>query len=175
MKLDERVQNYAAIFPVAWKNYLDEIENGTIYCPSNETEMQSQLFSECLTLMKNKNLEKPYEILIEDSGMIEGKRPDITIGLLEGGRIVAIELKHFSKTINIENDIKKLIAYSKNCALYNFFAMIGEVQFDYKGKINLENLGLERNGEFSLYEWREVDSSKLNFPIETLLIALINK
>jgi len=171
--LKEIIQKYAQVFPQAWRKYLKKIESSEIWLPMNEAEMQCMLFSECLLEMKEKNLDKPFQIFAEDREITKGKRADISLGKLEDGRFVVVELKSFPEYQPVENDIKKLLEYVNKNVMYGYFGMIAYRKYNYKENIDLDCLGILEDSQHSFYEWHEMDLSYLDEKIETLLVGMI--
>ena len=148
------------------------IQSGNIYSPMNEAEMRCHLFSECLSIMREGQFPKPCEITTEDREIIEGKRADISLGLLEDGRFVVIELKCFPEYESIKEDIEKLLGYVRRKAVFGFFGMIANSKYDYEKKIDLEALGIQKEGEHSFYEWSLVQPPNKEIKLLTLLVGL---
>ena len=168
----KELKRYAEIFPKAWKRYIKNIESGDVYAPMNEAGMRSHLFSECLSIMREGQFPKPCEITTEDREIMKGKRADISLGLLEDGRFVVIELKCFSEYEPVKDDIKKLLKYVRSNAVFGFFGMIANSRYDYERKIDLEALGIQKDGEHYFYEWSLVQPPNDERKLVTLLVGL---
>ena len=123
--------------------------------------------------MREKKFPTPYEITAEDKEILEGKRADLTLGLLEDGRFVVIELKCFPKDIElVKNDLIKLRDFIKSRVVYGFFAMIGNSKYAYEKKLDLESLCVEKDDEYSFYEWRIIKHPIQKISLETLIVGL---
>jgi len=168
----EELKKYASLFPKAWRNFLKRIEKGEIFVPENEAELRCFLFSECLSMMHKKKFPMRYQITAEDKEILDGKRADLTLGLLPDGRFVIIEMKHFPNVNSIKKDIKKLRQFIKSHVIYGFFAMIGNSEYAYEQKVNLESLGIKRAGKESFYEWHTLKPPFLDISLETLIVGL---
>ena len=171
-ELIKKLKRYAAIFPKAWRRYITNIESGDVYSPMNEAEMRCHLFSECLSIMREGQFPKPCEITAEDKEIMEGKRADISLGLLEDGRFVVIELKLFPEYEPVKEDIERLLGYVRSKAVFGFFGMIANSRYDYEKKIDLEALGIQKEGEHSFYEWSLVQPPNEEMKLVTLLVGL---
>lgn len=171
-ELIEELKRYAQIFPKAWKKFLTKLENEEIYIPMNEAEMRCYLFSECLSIMHEENFPKPFEITVEDKEILEGKRADISLGLLKDGKFVGVELKRFPDFESIKDDIKKLSEFVKNKVIFTFFGMIANSKYNYKKNINLESLGIQQEGDNSFYEWSLIEPPTAKIKLETLLVGI---
>ncbi|MDH5743164.1 MAG: hypothetical protein OEZ52_06445 [Candidatus Aminicenantes bacterium] len=171
-ELIEELKAYAEIFPKAWRRFLVNIESGDIYAPMNEAEMRCYLFSECLSIMREGQFPKPCEITAEDKEILEGKRADISLGLLEDGRFVVIELKLFPEYEPVKEDIEKLLRYVRSNAVFGFFGMIANSEYDYERKIDLEALGIQKEGEHFFYEWSLIQPPNDERKLVTLLVGL---
>lgn len=171
-ELIKKTKRYAKIFPKAWRRYITNIESGDVYAPMNEAEMRCHLFSECLSILREGQFPKPCEITTEDREIMEGKRADISLGLLEDGRFVVIELKTFPEYEPVKEDIEKLLRYVRSKTVFGFFGMIANSRYDYEKKIDLEALGIQQEGEHSFYEWSLVQPPNEEIKLETLLVGL---
>jgi len=172
-ELPKELKKYASLFPKAWSNFLKDVEKGKIFVPSNEAELRCFLFSKCLLVMRRNRFPIPYQITAEDKEILEGRRADLTLGLLEDGRFVTIEIKYFPSVDLIKNDLRKLRDFVKSHVIYGFFAMIGNSKYTYEQKVDLESLGVEKDGKYSFYEWRMIKPPYLEISIDALIVGLM--
>lgn len=111
-------------------------------------------------------------IRARDKELLEGKRADISLGLLKDGKFVVVELKHFPEFEPIKNDIEKLLEYVRSKAVFGFFGMIADSKYSYEKKINLKDFGIQEEGEHSFYEWSLIESPHSKIKLETLLVGI---
>ena len=171
-ELIKKLERYSKIFPKAWNRYIKNIKSGDVYAPMNEAEMRGHLFSECLSILREEQFPKPYGITTEDRDIMKGKIADISLGLLEDGRFVVIELKLFPEYEPVKEDIEKLLRYVRSNAVFGFFGMIANSEYDYERKIDLEALGIQKEGEHFFYEWSLVQPPNDERKLVTLLVGL---
>ena len=172
-ELPQELKKYASLFPKAWRNFLRDVEKGKIFVPSNEAELRCFLFSRCLLMMRRNRFPIPYQITAEDKEILEGKRADLTLGLLEDGRFATVEIKHFPSVDSIKNDLRKLRDFVESQVIYGFFAMIGNSKYTYEQRVDLKSLGVERDGKYSFYEWRTIKPPYSDISIDTLIVGLM--
>lgn len=170
---------YRDIFPKAWKRFLINVEEGKIFSPEKgqEAVLRCHLFSECLLVMREEELPTPYLISAEVE-ILEGKKADLTLGVLdEENPLVAVEIKCFPTDLDVVADlIDKLGEYVGNeRVIFSFFAMIGDSKYVNEHSLDLEKLGLEKDGKFSFYEWRTLKSPYSNISLETLIVGFTAK
>lgn len=165
---------YRDVFPKAWKRFLINVNEGKIFYPGQgqEAVLRYHLFSECLSVMCEEKFPIPYLISAEVK-ILEGKRPDLTLGVLDEEKpLVAVEIKCFPTDPDIRGDLNKLKKYVRNeSVIFSFFAMIGDSKYVNEHSLDLEKLGLEKDGKFSFYEWRALKSPYSNIPLETLIVG----
>lgn len=123
--------------------------------------------------MHEEKFPTPYLISAEVK-ILEGKRADLTLGVLnEEKPLVAVEIKCFPTDPDVVVDLRdKLSKYVRNeRAIFSFFAMIGDSKYVNENSLDLEELGFEKDGKFSFYEWRTLKPPYSNISLETLMVG----
>lgn len=165
-KLAKEIENYASVFDSAWNRFLEELRKGKTI-PTNEAEMRSYLFVQCLVSLKRRGFSVPYEIGVEDIEVYGGERADLTLGFLDEQRCVTIEMKYFPKPESIRDDIVKLRKFIvKDRFAVGYFVMIGRKGYPYRETLDLIELGFKETN----YRWKEVDSSFADRKFQTLIV-----
>jgi hypothetical protein len=171
----------------AWQDFLEALNKGEFRVPVYEEQLRSLLFAKCLEIMRRKKFEKPYEIFADDREISKVARPDITLGQLEDGKSVAIELKTSPSVEGIRADVKKLQGFVKSATVFGFFAMIGDSKKEYRDYLNLKDLGIQQEiresdeammdfegeGAESYYQWKSINPPATKRPLETLLVGIL--
>ena len=175
----EEFHKYRDVFPKAWKRFLKRIEEGEILHPAKGQEalLRYHLFAECLLVMREEMFSTPYLISAEVE-ISAGKRADFTLGVLDEGRpLVAVEIKCFPRDLDIVVDlVEKIGEYVRNDrVIYGFFAMIGDGKYINAQSLDLTTLGIEKDGEYSFYEWYTLKPTLSDVSVETLLVGFMSR
>lgn len=171
----EELLKYRDIFTRAWETFLKRIEEGRILVPVNEAEFRCHLFSICLSIMQEQKLPTPYQIFAEQE-LLDDTRLDLGLGYYENerGRLAAIEL-YFPTNSDVVSDLKKLKEYEESKhVVYCFFAMIGNPEYVNEQSLGLSELGIEKNGKHSFYQWHMLKSYIPDVPLVTLIVGFMS-